>query len=77
MSPCSGMTRDGYDDINTKTEASLFWMTAVLCSIATIGLMVVFGLYRKLTKPKFVKIIWAVITLGILNGITQLILRKY
>ena len=42
--------------------------------IAMIGLVVVFGFYWKQTKPTIVKVIWGVTTLGILNGVTSLVL---
>ena len=48
-------------------------MSYVEYGIATIGLVVVFGFYRKQTKPTIVKVIWGVTALGILNGITKLV----
>ena len=38
--------------------------------------MVVFGFYGKQTKPILVKIIWAFISLGILTGITKIVLKE-
>ena len=52
-------------------------MSYVEYGIATIGLVVVFGFYRKQTKPTIVKVIWGVTTLGILNGVTMLVLNGY
>ena len=52
-----------------KGKHTLIWMSDVEYGIATIGLIVVFGFYRKQTKPTFVKVIWAFITLGIINEI--------
>ena len=69
MSPCSGVEWHRYDGI---ADITLGWMSVVEYGIATIGLVVVFGFYRKHTKPKIVKVIWGFTTLGILNGIIKL-----
>ena len=50
------------------------WMSFAEYGTAMIGLVVVFGFYRKQTKPTIVKVIWGVTTLGILNGVTLLVL---
>ena len=71
MKVCTGMTSIGYNEIANKGFETLTWMSYVTFGIASIGLVVVFGFYRKQTKPTFVKIIWAFITLGILTGIPQ------
>jgi hypothetical protein len=57
-----------------KVNKTLIWLSVIEYGIATIGLVVVFGFYRKQTKPRLVKVVWAIITLGILNGSTQLAL---
>jgi hypothetical protein len=62
--------------MTAKSEKTLVWMGAVSYGIATIGLVFVFGFYRKQTKPAFVKVIWAFITLGILNEITRFSLGR-
>ena len=65
------MTSIGYNEIANTGFETLTWMSYVTFGIASIGLVVVFGFYRKQTKPTFVKIIWAFIALGILTGIPQ------
>ena len=69
MSPCSGV--EWYLHLYRIADI-LGWMSVVEYGIATIGLVVVFGFYRKHTKPKIVKVIWGFTTLGILNGIIKL-----
>ena len=70
MSPCSGVGKHHF--LYDGTHDILEWMSVVEYGIATIGLVVVFGFYRKHTKPKIVKVIWGFTTLGILNGIIKL-----
>ena len=69
MSPFSRVEWRSCDGI---ADTTLGWMSVVEYGIATIGLVVVFGFYRKHTKPKIVKVIWGFTTLGILNGIIKL-----
>ena len=76
MKLCSGMTKNGYENMLEKGKHTLIWMSDVEYGIATIGLVVVFGFYRKQTKPTFVKVIWAFITLGIINEIAQRVFDK-
>ena len=44
--------------------------------LITIGLIIVFGIYRKKVKPTFVKVIWVMITLLMLSSICQYILYR-
>ena len=74
MSPCSRISHDDYHAMQHKTDEATFWMSTGGFGIAAIGLLVVFGFYWKQTKPTFVKVIWAFITLGILIAITQVVL---
>jgi len=69
MFPCSGIDKAGYHDKQEKTNSVLFWMKSVKYLIAATGLIIVFGFYRKQTKPTFIKAIWAFITIGILTSI--------
>ena len=66
------MTTEDYKDFKSKVDKTINWMKIIEYGTATIGLVIVFGFYWKQTKPTFVKIIWAFIALGILNGVTQL-----
>ena len=74
MSPCSVMTVNSYFALSDSAYFTLMWMSVAEYGTAMIGLVVVFGFYRKQTKPTIVKVIWGVTTLGILNGVTRLIL---
>jgi len=72
--PCAGIDDDDYNEMHKKMSKTLTWMYSIGLCISTIGLVVVFGIYRKLTKPTFVKVICAFITLGILSRITYWVL---
>ena len=74
MSPCSGISHEDYHVMQHKTDKITFEVSTGEFGVATIGLLVVFGIYWKQTKPTFVKVIWAFIALGILIAITQVVL---
>ena len=67
MTLCAGINKNRYDTMEKNAEEALHLMPLATCGIAATGLVVVFGLYRNLTKPNFIKIIWAFITLGLLS----------
>ena len=70
------MTEDELDQVLLSCSMALNVTNYLRCAIYIIFLIVFFGLYGKLTKPKFVLVMIALYSVSALAQITFLVLFK-